>query len=110
VDIARLGGGGERRAHVVATFVNAKPHALTAFVCRVTRSPHPSTSFTIVYPFSLGYHPLHLGYPLSPGPSFLHPNNLNSSDEQVVKTVDSEIDRNIIKEQAAEKKQRQVIN
>ncbi len=29
---------------------------------------------------------------------------------QVVKTVDCKIDRNIIKEQAAEKKQRQVIN
>jgi hypothetical protein len=35
---------------------------------------------------------------------------LKPAELQVVKTVDSKIDRNIIKEQAAEKKQRQVIN
>ena len=32
------------------------------------------------------------------------------SEIQVVKQVDNKIDRNIIKEQAAEKKQRQIIN
>jgi hypothetical protein len=35
---------------------------------------------------------------------------LKPAELQIVKTVDSKIDRNIIKEQAAEKKQRQVIN
>jgi hypothetical protein len=35
---------------------------------------------------------------------------LKPAELQVVKTVDSKIDRNIIKEQAAEKKQRQIIN
>ncbi len=35
---------------------------------------------------------------------------LKPAELQVIKTVDSKIDRNIIKEQAAEKKQRQVIN
>ena len=35
---------------------------------------------------------------------------LKPSEIQVVKQVDNKIDRNIIKEQAAEKKQRQVIN
>jgi hypothetical protein len=35
---------------------------------------------------------------------------LKPAELQVVKTVDSKIDRNIIKEQAAEKRQRQVIN
>ena len=35
---------------------------------------------------------------------------LKPSEIQVIKKVDNKIDRNIIKEQAAEKKQRQVIN
>ncbi len=35
---------------------------------------------------------------------------LKPAELQIFKTVDSKIDRNIIKEQAAEKKQRQVIN
>jgi hypothetical protein len=35
---------------------------------------------------------------------------LKPAEFQVIKTVDSKIDRNIIKEQAAKKKQRQVIN
>jgi vacuolar-type H+-ATPase subunit H len=35
---------------------------------------------------------------------------LKPSEIQVVKQVDNKIDRNIIKEQAAEKKQRQIIN
>ncbi len=35
---------------------------------------------------------------------------LKPAELQIVKTVDSKIDRNIIKEQAAEKKQRQVKN
>ena len=35
---------------------------------------------------------------------------LKPAELQIVKTVDSKIDRNIIKEQAAEKKQRQIIN
>ncbi len=35
---------------------------------------------------------------------------LKPAELQIIKTVDNKIDRNIIKEQAAEKKQRQVIN
>ncbi len=35
---------------------------------------------------------------------------LKPAELQIVKTVDSKIDKNIIQEQAAEKKQRQVIN
>ena len=35
---------------------------------------------------------------------------LKPSELQVIKKVDNKIDRNIIKEQAAEKKQRKVIN
>jgi hypothetical protein len=35
---------------------------------------------------------------------------LKPAELQIIKTVDNKIDRNIIKEQAAEKKQRQRIN